>query len=106
MYNDLVEEPYKDTGSLDMIALTGVENVNFPLMKMWIKDHLQDASHKKVAASEREDNALLADVIEVLTLLVKFGYYDNLEDIEDLLQHLLDVLNGFTDLCNSDRGKN
>ena len=107
MYDDLVEHPYKETGDKETKAMTGVENINFPSMKIWIKEHLQDAAQRKVAASETEENALLANVIEVLTLLVKYGYYDSLKDVKDLLQHLLDVLNGFTDLpdrSNSTKG--
>ena len=70
MYNDLVQDPYKEPGADETIALTDVENVNFPSMKTWIKEQLQDTAERKVAASETEENALLADVIEVLKLLV------------------------------------
>ena len=78
--------------------MTGVENVNFPSMRDWIKEHLEHAVQRKVAASEMEDNALLADVIQVLKLLFEYGYYDSHKDADDLLCHLLEVLNGFTDL--------
>ena len=44
-----------------------------------------------------EENVLLADVIEVLSLFVKYGYYDSPKDVEVVLRPLLDVLNGFTD---------
>ena len=97
MYDDVVENPYEDTGGKDTVALTGVENVYFPSMRDWIKDHVEDAAQNKVVASETEKNALLADVIEVLNLLVKYGYYDDPEDVEAVLRPLLDVLNGFTD---------
>ena len=100
MYEHIVENPYKDSGGKDSEALTGVENINFPSMRDWIKEHLQDAAQQQVAASEADKNSLLADVIEVLTFLVKFGYYDSLKDVNDLLRPLLDVLNGFTDLSD------
>ena len=73
-------------------------------MKIWIQEHLKAAAEKKLAAS-KEENILLADVIEVLSLLTKFGYYDSLDDIRDLLQYLLEILNGFTDLCAPNKGK-
>ena len=73
-------------------------------MKKWIQKHLKVAAEKKIAAS-KEENVLLADVIEVLSLLTKFGYYDSLNDIRDLLQYLLEILNGFTDLCDPNKGK-
>ena len=73
-------------------------------MKIWIQEHLKAAAEKKIAAS-KEENILLADIIEVLSLLTKFGYYDSLNDIRDLLQYLLEILNGFTDLCAPNKGK-
>ena len=97
MYDD-VDNPQKDTSKKDTIAMTGVENINFPLMRDWIKEHLEHAADVKVAASEMEENALLADVIQVLKLLFEYGYYDDHRDADDLLHHLLEVLNGFTDL--------
>ena len=78
--------------------MTGVENVNFPSLRDWIKEHLECAAKEKVVALEKEENALLADVIQVLNLFVKYGYYDDYRDADQLLRHLLDVLNGFTDL--------
>ena len=94
----MVEDPYKDTGGKDTVALTGVENVYFPQMRDWIKEHIELAAENSVIASESEENLLLADVIEVLNLLVKYGYYDDQEDAEAVLEPLLEVLNGFTDL--------
>ena len=87
-----------------MKALSGAKNADFPSMKKWIQEHLKAAAEKKIAAS-KEENVLLADVIEVLSLLTKFGYYDSLDDIRDLLQYLLEILNGFTDLCAPNKGK-
>lgn len=95
----MVENPYEDTGEEDTIALTGVENVYFPSMRDWIREHIEHAAKEKVVASRAQiaENVLLSDVIEVLNLLVKYGYYDSPEDVEDVLKPLLEVLNGFTD---------
>ena len=98
MFNDVSENPHGDTGGRGTVALTGVENVYFPDMKEWIKEHIERASTAKIIASETHKNSLLADVIEVLKLLVKYGYYDDPEDVEAVLRPLLEVLNGFTDL--------
>jgi hypothetical protein len=73
-------------------------------MKIWIQEQLKAAAKKKIAASNKEENVLLADVIEVFSMLVKFGYYDNLDDIRDLLQDLLEILNGFTDIHDPNEG--
>jgi inositol 1,4,5-triphosphate receptor type 1 len=103
-YDAVVEDPYADTGGEDTVALTGVENIYFPAMRDWIKEHIESAARKKVMASNMEENELLADIIEVLELLVKYGYYDDPGDVEDVLRPLLEVLNGFTDVPFSTEG--
>ena len=40
----------------------------------------------------------LAKVLEVLALLVKYGYYDDADDVEEVLWPLVEVMNGKTDL--------
>ena len=40
----------------------------------------------------------LAKVLEVLALLVKYGYYDDADDVEEVLRPLVEVMNGKTDL--------
>lgn len=102
MYEDIRENPYEDTGGKDTIALTGVKNIYFPDMRDWIKKHIELAVQNKVVTSKTEENMLLADVIQVLNLLVKYGYYDDPKDVEGVLIPLLDVLNGFTDLPYAD----
>ena len=79
------------------MALTGVENIYFPKMRDWIKEHIELAAKNKVVTSKTQENMLLADVIQVLNLLVKYGYYDDPDDVKNVLVPLLDVLNGFTD---------
>ena len=51
-----------------------------------------------MVASEEDDNNLLAEVLRVLSLLVKYGYYDDPEDVDDVLQPLTTVLKGLDDL--------
>lgn len=105
VYDNVVENPYEDTGGKDTVALTGVENIYFPAMRDWIRDHIQGAAQRKVVAANTEENELLADVIEVLELLVKYGYYDDPKDVEAVLRPLLAVLNGFTDVPFSSESK-
>lgn len=50
-----------------------------------------------MVARNKEDNCQLAKVLEVLSLLVKYGYYDDPEDVEKVLKPLVGVMNGFTD---------
>ena len=49
-------------------------------------------------ASQVASNRLLANVITMLSLLVKYGYYDDVADVNEVLTPLLKVLNGLTDL--------
>ena len=96
MYNEVEELPFPETGDDETIALTGVENVNFPEMKEWICEHVQ--AMPKLVASQTDENWLLAEVLSVLALLVKYGYYDDSNNVDAVLQPLVGVLNGFNDL--------
>ncbi len=50
-----------------------------------------------VIAENVEDNLLLADVLSVLKQLVVYGYYDDGEDVNAILEPLTEVLSGFSD---------
>ena len=50
-----------------------------------------------MVASEEDDNNFLADVLGVLSLLVKYGYYDDPKDVDAVLRPLTTVLNGLED---------
>ena len=50
MYDEVVENPYEESGSNDEEALTGVINIHFPDMRTWIKEHLE-ATKKKVGGA-------------------------------------------------------
>ena len=95
VYGNILENPLSET-SKETVALTGVENVYFPEMKKWILAHIQGMPI--VIASQTEDNWLMAEVLSVLALLVKYGYYDDSDDVNAVLRPLVDVLNGFEDL--------
>ena len=43
IYEDIVAKPYADTGGDEgeTIAITGVENENFPSLKIWILESLR-----------------------------------------------------------------
>ena len=45
-----------------------------------------------------EDNWLLVKVLDMLAILVKYGYYDSPTDVDVILERLVSILNGFTDL--------
>ena len=45
-----------------------------------------------------EENELLAQMLDVLGHLVRYGYYDSEDDIDEIVTPLIDLLNGETDL--------
>ena len=96
VYGQIQEDPFAGTAEADTIALTGVENVYFPEMRGWILEHIKGSA--EVIVSNVDDNLLLAEVLSVLALLVKYGYYDDTEDVDAVLHPLVDVLNGFKDV--------
>ena len=51
-----------------------------------------------MVAKETDDNLQLSTVLDVLALLVKYGYYDAPEDVDAVLKPLVEVMNGITDL--------
>ena len=51
----------------------------------------------RVIAEEHDENELLADVLTVLKQLVKYGYYDDAEDVDNVLVPLTKILSGFSD---------
>ena len=69
-------------------------------MKKWILAHIKGTA--LVVASRTEENWLLAEVLSVLALLVKYGYYDDSKDVDAVIKPLVDVLNGFKDCLYSE----
>ena len=54
-----------------------------------------------MVAKDKDDNHQLAKVLEVLALLVKYGYYDDPKDVDAVLKLLVDVMNGLTDKAST-----
>ena len=46
VYDEVVEDPYADTGGNEEEALTGVINIYFPEMKKWIFKYLSEVADK------------------------------------------------------------
>lgn len=53
-----------------------------------------------------EENELLALMLDVLGHLVRYGYYDSEDDIDEIVTPLIELLNGENDLpCVSENSK-
>lgn len=48
-------------------------------------------------------NEFLEKVIDVLSYLVRYGYYDDLNDVDCCMEHLIRLLDGRTDLPSQGR---
>ena len=48
VYENVVEDPYADTGSDDETALTGVVNIYFPRMRDWMKEYITEIAEKVI----------------------------------------------------------
>lgn len=46
MYENVVKDPYKDTGDADTVAFTGEENENFPAMRDWILEYITEVDSR------------------------------------------------------------
>ena len=96
IYEDCVENPGEEEQGASNIALSGVENVYFPRMRDWFKEFFNN----QVIYGHEEyvfNNQLIASVLDMLLLFVKFGYYDDHEDADVLLNLLINILNGKRD---------
>lgn len=47
-----------------------------------------------------EKNSLLEQIIDILGHLVRFGYYDNEDDVDETMIPLIQLLDGSTDIPN------
>lgn len=58
VFNNVVEDPYKDTGDADTIALTGEENLNFPKMRDWILEFISERSESRYTLNHQTTMAV------------------------------------------------
>ncbi|XP_019851941.1 PREDICTED: inositol 1,4,5-trisphosphate receptor type 3-like [Amphimedon queenslandica] len=98
VYDGLSATPYDDTGDEETIALTGVENLHFPDLKNWILDTINSRTELRSHSSFIKQNEYLSHVLELLGYLVRYGYYDDLGDVDDTMIPLIKLLDGHTDL--------
>ncbi len=44
------------------------------------------------------ENEFLGQILDVLGYLVRYGYYDDIDDVDDCMKHLIRLLDGTTDV--------
>ncbi|KAJ8303557.1 hypothetical protein KUTeg_019953 [Tegillarca granosa] len=76
----------------------------FPVLRDWLAEFL--LQNCQMTASEVGHNLLIEQVLRLLQYLVKFGYYNDMEDVKQLLTPLLGLLDGSHDVpFPKDKGK-
>ena len=91
----LTPQPYQDAKDDKTMALSGAVLPFFPELSQWIKTVL--SKNGSMVASEVENNLMLREVLEMVAMLVRFGYYVDPTDIEELMAPLLSMLDGSND---------
>jgi inositol 1,4,5-triphosphate receptor type 1 len=97
VYSEVVENPFAEQEGDSTLALTGERNPHFVQLRDWILRVVTDNATLECTEDKKEANFLLAQILGVLEILVKFGYYDNHKDIRDVTERLMSMLDGTND---------
>lgn len=91
-------------------SISGATFSNFPQVNAWVKGILEtnstlfyDSGSNTESGTAKQKNEYLAGILRLLYKLIIFGYYTNLNDIDDLLSLLIKLLDGSTDQEKSGR---
>ena len=68
----------------------------FVELKQWIFIYLQQLCGR-ITVSDKCQNELTLSVVQLLSKLVEFGFYNNYEDLESIIVHLVNLLDGHSD---------
>lgn len=97
VYDDVdIREPIEDGfGEGTEIVVKDLVTI-FPVLRDWIMETLNN--HEYFVASNVGYNKLIEQVVKLLELLVKYGYYGAERDVKDLQTPLLTLLTGTHDV--------
>eukprot|EP00040_Diaphanoeca_grandis_P037642 m.247377 g.247377 ORF g.247377 m.247377 type:complete len:2902 (-) comp33854_c0_seq12:229-8934(-) len=105
VWDDCNRKYYADAAVESTHALSGAHFEHFNEVKDWINKELTDVQ-EMVHADHFEGqpkNKLLQSILNLLVHLIRFGYYTNSKDIQDLMVPLNSVLNGMNDVEHSEQ---
>ncbi|EGD74759.1 inositol 1,4,5-trisphosphate receptor type 3 [Salpingoeca rosetta] len=94
-WDDLKPDPYKDAAEDRTTAITGARFLEFAKIHNWMHGYL--AKQTDIVATDKANNKLLSEVLNLLHHLVVFGYYAAPEDIVELMKPLSSVADGRND---------
>eukprot|EP00039_Didymoeca_costata_P001936 m.56376 g.56376 ORF g.56376 m.56376 type:complete len:2661 (+) comp11036_c1_seq1:86-8068(+) len=95
-WNELTPEPYHDAADDRTQSLSGAYLEIFPELSQWIASQLQ--KNGTMIAHDKANNLLLTEILELLYMLICFGFYVHPNDIKQTVEPLTSMLNGFNDL--------
>ncbi|XP_065894275.1 inositol 1,4,5-trisphosphate-gated calcium channel ITPR1-like isoform X2 [Dysidea avara] len=91
-YEGIRANPYEEAVNDQKKALTGAINDYFPDLRDWIICHIGSLKKDADKSSVINDSIVTAHVLKLLHILVKYGFYANLDDINKLMPLLLFLL--------------
>lgn len=68
----------------------------FPVIRDWIAEFIM--AHHLMISADVGHNQLITEVLRLLHYLIKFGYYEDFNEVEKLLPALLNLVDGRRDL--------
>lgn len=98
-YAELKKSYYVEAAREQTKALSGAEFVHFSVVKDWIRGQLQQVTSMvhRDAFEGQAKNRLLGAILNLLSTLIRFGYYIDEKDINALMTPLQSVLSGLND---------
>eukprot|EP00055_Hartaetosiga_balthica_P014270 m.77659 g.77659 ORF g.77659 m.77659 type:complete len:2539 (+) comp8548_c0_seq6:41-7657(+) len=94
-WNSLTEHPYHHAELNNTEAITGATFPQFDTLSLWIADYLK--TQDSLVVANKDANFFLKTVLDLLYVLVSFGYYVSPKVLKSLIEPLKDVLYGRTD---------
>ena len=101
IWNELVPNPNEEAMMDQTLSLSGSSMKEFPEISSWILGFLSGSG--EINASDRPNNLLLAEILNLTLHFIKFGYYIKPEDITALMTPLLSIIDGRNDIPHADK---
>jgi inositol 1,4,5-triphosphate receptor type 1 len=95
-WDKLASNPWASAAADKTQSITGSRMPFFEQLSEWIFEFV--GLHTTLGADEPDQNRLIAAVLTLLRNLVLFGYYASPDDIIQLMQPLIELLSGRTDV--------
>eukprot|EP00053_Salpingoeca_punica_P017480 m.168492 g.168492 ORF g.168492 m.168492 type:complete len:2590 (+) comp17217_c0_seq4:243-8012(+) len=103
-WRELASHPHPDAASQPATSISGAKMPQFPALSKWILDFLN--RNPLIVASDMPNNRLIEQVIRLINILIKFGYYADPHVINKLMTPLVQLVDGRQDMPHEHRKVN